>query len=179
MPPSPRRPQAPRQQWLLTLLVFGALLSFSFYLLTSPTRMTDEKFQDARTVSISEITRGYREGEFTEITVRDNRVFAVTATGAALQSYKEPLDTVSQLGWNDPENPTVVTVHNTEAANLLMALLPDIMLLVLVIAGIVWLFRGIARSQSSAMSFGKSRARIADGKQVKTRFKDVAGADEA
>jgi cell division protease FtsH len=164
---------------LLTLLVFGALVSFSFYLLTSPARLTDERFKDARTVSISEITKGYRAGHFSEITVRDNQVFAVTATGAALQSYKEPLDTVSQLGWNDPENPTVVTVQNTEAVNMLFAVLPDVLLLILVIGGIVWVFRGVARSQSSAMSFGKSRARVADGKQVKTRFKDVAGADEA
>jgi glycosyltransferase involved in cell wall biosynthesis len=29
------------------------------------------------------------------------------------------------------------------------------------------------------MSFGKSKARVADAKQVKTRFKDVAGVDEA
>ena len=179
MPPSPRRPQVPRQQWLLTLLVFGTLLSLSFYYLTAPTRLTDEKFETARVVSISEVTKGYREGSFTEITVRDNRVFAVTSTGAAIQSYKEPLDTVSQLGWNDPENPTVVTVQNTEAVNMFVAILPDLILLVLVVGGIAWLFRGIARSQSSAMSFGKSKARVADAKQVRTRFKDVAGADEA
>jgi cell division protease FtsH len=179
MPPSPRRPQVPRQQWLLTLLVFGTLLSLSFYYLTAPTRLTEEKFEGARVVSISDITKGYREGSFAEITVRDNRVFAVTSTGAAIQSYKEPLDTVSQLGWNDPENPTVVTVQNTEAVNMFVAILPDLILLVLVVGGIVWLFRGIARSQSSAMSFGKSKARVADAKQVRTRFKDVAGADEA
>ncbi len=179
MSPSPRRPQVPRQQWVLTLLVFGALLSASFYLMTAPARLADEKFENAVPVSISDITRGYQEGEFTEITVRDNRVFAVTSTGAVFESYKETLDTVSQLGWNDPENRTVVTVQDTEAVNMLLRALPDLLLLLLVIGGIVWVFRGIARSQSSAMSFGKSRARIADGKQVKTRFKDVAGADEA
>ena len=181
MPPSPRRPQVPRQQWLLTLLLFGTLLSLSFYYLTAPQRQAEERFQNAPVVSLSEITKGYRAGAFAEIIVRDNRVFAVkrAGTGAALQSYKEPLDTVSQLGWNDPDNKTVVTVQNTEAVNMFFAVLPDLILLVLVVGGIVWLFRGIARSQSSAMSFGKSRARVADAKQVKTRFKDVAGADEA
>lgn len=141
--------------------------------------MADKQFENAKEVSLSEITKGYEESAFTEITVRDNSVFAVTTTGAVFQSYKEPMDTISQLGWNDPENETVVTIENTEAANLFLSLLPDLLLLVLVIGGVVWLFRGIARSQSTAMSFGKSRARVADTKQVKTRFKDVAGADEA
>lgn len=52
-------------------------------------------------------------------------------------------------------------------------------MLVLVIVGILWIFRGISRSQNTAMSFGKSKARVADAKQVRTRFKDVAGAAEA
>ena len=179
MPSSPRRPQVPRQQWLITLLLFGTLLSLSFYYMTAPARQAEEKYQNAKTVSLSEITKGYKDGYFSEITVRDNRVFAVTATGSTYQSYKEPLDTVSQLGWNDATNKTVVTVQNTEAANMFFAVLPDLILLVLVVGGIVWLFRGIARSQSSAMSFGKSKARVADAKQVRTRFKDVAGAEEA
>ncbi|MDD5623958.1 MAG: ATP-dependent zinc metalloprotease FtsH, partial [Candidatus Peribacteraceae bacterium] len=87
--------------------------------------------------------------------------------------------TASRRGWNDPKNPTVVEVENREATNILLSILPDILFFLLVAAGVIWLFRGIARSQNTALSFGKSRARVADAKQVKTRFKDVAGADEA
>ncbi|HCI03866.1 TPA: hypothetical protein DE059_02980, partial [Candidatus Peribacteria bacterium] len=60
-----------------------------------------------------------------------------------------------------------------------IAILPDLLFFLLIIAGLVWLFRGIARSQNTALSFGKSRARVTDAKQVKTSFKDVAGCDEA
>jgi len=56
---------------------------------------------------------------------------------------------------------------------------PDLLFFVLGVGGAIWLFRGISRSQNNAMSFGKSRARVADAKQVKTRFKDVAGVAEA
>jgi cell division protease FtsH len=129
-------------------------------------------------VPLSTITQGYKEGKFKTITIRDSKVFAETGTGM-VQSYKEMLDTVSQLGWNDPANKTVVTVENRESTDMLMSALPDIILFLLIIGGLFWLFRGIARSQSNAMSFGKSRARVADPKQVKTRFKDVAGSDEA
>lgn len=167
------------RSWLLSLVLFGGLVAMSLLSLTNPQRDADKKFADAPEVSISEITRGYKAGKFSRISVRDNKVFVETVTGAVLQSYKESRDTVSQLGWNNPDNDTIVEVENREAQNMMVAILPDILFLLLVIGGLIWLFRGIARSQSTAMSFGKSRARVADATQVKTRFKNVAGMDEA
>lgn len=151
----------------------------SFYYIGAPGREIEQKYANAPVVPLSAITQGYQEGTFKLITIRDSKVYAETSTGAYVQSYKEMLDTVSQLGWNDPANATVVNVENREANNMLMSALPDIILFVFIIGGVIWLFRGIARSQNNAMSFGKSRARVADPKQVKTRFKDVAGADES
>lgn len=174
----PRRSPGNRQQWLLSILLFVSLLSLSFYYITASQNSEDELFADAKEVPISTIVRGYKAEEFDRIVIRDNKVFAIAGTGA-VQSYKETLDTVSALGLNDPENATIVEVENREAANMFFAVLPDIIFFVLIIGGLIWLFRGIARSQSTALSFGKSRARVADAKQVRTRFKDVAGADEA
>ncbi|MBT4393026.1 MAG: ATP-dependent zinc metalloprotease FtsH [Candidatus Peribacter sp.] len=171
--------QPKNKSWLISILLFGTLIAMSLVSLTNPQRSSDKKFADAPEVSISQITRGYSEGKFSKISVRDNKVFVETVTGAVLQSYKESRDTVSQLGWNDPSNATVVEVENREAQNMLVAILPDLLFLLLVIFGLIWLFRGIARSQSTAMSFGKSRAKVADATQVKTRFKDVAGMEES
>ncbi|MCA9370797.1 MAG: ATP-dependent zinc metalloprotease FtsH [Candidatus Peregrinibacteria bacterium] len=177
---APARTRPPKNRsWLLSLLLFGALVIMSLFSLTNPERIGDKEFTNAPEVSISEITRGYNAGAFSKIRVRDNKVFVTTITGAVLQSYKEGMDTVSQLGWNDPNNTTIVEVENREAQNMLLSVLPDILFLILVIGGLIWLFRGIARSQSNAMSFGKSRARIADATQVKTRFNNVAGMEEA
>ncbi len=175
---APRRPQGNRQQWVLSVILFVSLLTLSFYYISAPQREDEKKYADAKVVPISTITEGYKSLKFQKIVIRDNTVFAETATGA-VQSYKEGLDTVSQLGWNDPTNATIVVVENREATNMFLSVLPDLILFMIIIGGIIWVFRGIARSQSSAMSFGKSRARVADAKQVKTRFKDVAGSDEA
>lgn len=179
--PVPHRPSPKpgRSQWLLSALLFLGLIILSLYYLTTPERALERQFVDATEVALSEVTRGYAVKKFEKILVRDNRVFAITKTGAVLQSYKEAKDSVTALGWNDPKNPTLVEVENREVTNLFLAILPDLLFFLLVISGVVWLFRGIARSQSTALSFGKSRARIADAKQVKTRFKDVAGCDEA
>ena len=174
----PRPPQNSRS-WLLSLLLFATLIFLSLYHLSNPLRESEQKFVDAKEVSISEITRGYAAGKFDKIIIRDNKVFATTHTGAMLQSYKEARDSLALLGWNDPKNSTIVEVENREATNLLLAILPDLLFFLLIITGIIWLFRSIARSQHTALSFGKSRARIADAHQVKTRFKDVAGCDEA
>lgn len=175
------RPRSPRnkQQWLTTMLLFGFLALASIYYITNPARDEDRQYANAEEVSLSQITKGYADDQFTKILIRDNKVYATTKEGKILQSYKEMGDTVSQLGWNDPENETVVEVENRETTNMLLAILPDLLFFMLVIGGLIWVFRGIARSQSNALSFGKSRARIADAAQVKTRFKDVAGADEA
>ncbi len=169
----------PRQQWLLTLLLFAGLIGMSFYYMSAPARDEESKLVGAKHVSISQIIAGYGHNDFTRILIRDNQVYAFTESGTVLQSYKETFDTVSQLGWNDPTNPTVVEVENRETTNMVMAALPDVIFIVLLIGAIFWLFRSIARSQSNALSFGKSKARVADVTQVKTRFVDVAGAEEA
>ena len=176
---SPRPPKNNRQQWLMSLLLFGGLFFMAIYSMTSPMREQDKKFADAKEVPLSQITRGYANNEYKKIIVRDNKVFATLQDDSAVQSYKETRDSISTLGWNNPENTTVVEVENREATNMFLAILPDLLFIVLIIGGLLWLFRGIARSQSNAMSFGKSRARIADAKQVKTRFTNVAGAEEA
>ncbi len=177
---APTRARPPKNRsWMLSAVLFLSLVAMSLLSLTNPARLGDKRYADAPVVSISEITRGYKTGKFSKISLRDNKVFVETVTGALLQSYKESQDTASQLGWNDSENPTIVEIENREAQNMLIAVLPDVLFLILVVGGLIWLFRGIARSQNTAMSFGKSRARVADAKQVKTRFKNVAGMDEA
>ena len=152
----------------------------AFLHLTNPQREMDSKFEDAKEVPLSEITSGYRAERFGDIFVRDNTVYATlrSDTGSMLQAYKAG-ESIADLGWNDPNNPTVVEIENRETTHLLYSILPDLIFFILIIGGLVWLFRGIARSQSTALSFGKSRARVADMKKVKTRFKDVAGMDEA
>ena len=160
-------------------MLIVALAFSSIYYITQPNREEDKKFSDAPEVPISEITRGYSEEEYEEILVKDNKVYVTKKDGSLIASYKEGRETVSSLGWNDPENETIVNVKNTEAANLFMAILPDLLFFLLIIGGLFWLFRNIAKSQSSAMGFGKSRARVADAKSVKTTFKNVAGCEES
>ncbi len=151
----------------------------SVYYMTAPERSEDDKLVTAPEVPISEITHAYKSRTFENILVRGSNVFAKYQSGSYVQSYKELGDSITTLGWNDPTNPTVVKVDNTEVKNFFKAHLGDFIFLILLVGIGMWVFRSLARSQSTALSFGKSRARIADAKEVKTTFKDVAGCDEA
>jgi cell division protease FtsH len=155
------------------------LLLSSLYYMMQPGQSEERKFSNAEQVPLSEVTRGYAANEYEEILIKDNRVFITKKDGGLLTSYKGKLETVSSLGWNDHKNPTVVDVEDTEATNLFLSVLPDLLFFILIIGGLFWLFRSIARSQNTALGFGKSRARVADVKTVKTTFRDVAGCSEA
>jgi cell division protease FtsH len=177
--PFPHPPKGRHQNTLFTTLLIVALLLSSLYYMMQPVRREEQKYRQAQEVPLSEVTRGYKAGKFSEILIKGNEVYVTTKTGELLTSYKEGGDTVSDLGWNDPSIETVVLVKNIEAANLFLAVLPDLLFFLLIISGLFWLFRSVARSQSMALGFGKSRARVADVRSVKTTFKDVAGCAEA
>ena len=174
-----RPPPCKRQNTLATTFFIGILLLSSLYYMAQPVRENDRKFENAVEVSLSEVTRGYNAKEYQEILVKDKTVYVTKKDGTILSSYKEGLETVSSLGWNDPKNPTVVKIENTEAEDMFFAILPDVLFFILIIGGLFWLFRSVARSQNTALGFGKSRARVADARTVKTTFRDVAGCDEA
>lgn len=161
----------------MLLLVF--LIASSVYYMTAPDRSDDEKLLSAKEVPVSTITKAYDNRQLQSIIVRGSNVYAKQNSGSYIQSYKEASDSITTLGWNDPTNPTVVQVDNIEVKNFFKAHLGDLLFFVLLIGLGMWVFRSIARSQSTALSFGKSKARIADSREVKTTFKDVAGCDEA
>ncbi len=176
---APALPPNRRQNRLFTIFLVGLLVLSSLYYMMEPGVNDEKSFASAKEVPISAITQGYVAKDYTEITIRGNDVYAKVESGSYVHAYKEAAVTASDLGWNDPKNPTVVKVDNIELNNFFKAHIGDVLFFILMIVGIMWVFRSIARSQNSAFSFGKSRARIADAKQVKTTFKDVAGCEEA
>lgn len=179
MPPA-KKPQPSRSQWLITVFLMTLLVFFGVRYATDPDREEREAFNNAEEVPISQITRGYTDREFSKIVIEGNEVYGVplTKSGTYVQSYRGG-ESIAELGWNDPQNPTVVEITNQESSMMLLEFLYQLLPIFLIIAGLFWLFRGLSRSQNNALSFGKSKARITDYRQVKTRFKDVAGVEEA
>lgn len=172
-------PPQRRQNQVFSVLLLLFLILSSVYYMTSPERSEEEKFTTAREVPISQITHEYDQHTIDEIIIRGSAVYAKQSSGSYIQSYKEFGDSITTLGWNDATNPVKVTIDNIELKNFFKAHLGDFIFLILLVGIGVWVFRSLARSQNNALSFGKSRARIADTRDVKTTFQDVAGCDEA
>lgn len=177
--PKPPSPSSNRTQWLASILLVAGLIFYSLHIANDPNREKEKLFTNATEVSISEITAGYDSNAYSKITIRDNLVFAEpSGSGVIVQAYRGG-ESIADLGWNNASNPTVVTIENQESAHLVRSLILDFLPIVLIIAGLFWIFKGLTRSQNNALSFGKSQARIVDMRLVKTRFKDVAGMQEA
>ncbi len=79
----------------------------------------------------------------------------------------------------DMEDNKVLEFSATEKSGWLGSLLLNWGSVVLLILFCFWMMRGMSMGNKQAMSFGKTKAKLAVGASKKITFKDVAGCDEA
>ena len=90
-----------------------------------------------------------------------------------------PNDGITILGFNDPKNPTKVSVKDDYWGKLLSDSLPSIVGTIIFVVLIMFLFGKMSAGVNSPMAFIKSRARMYDpNAKDKVTFADVAGAEE-
>jgi len=116
--------------------------------------------------------------------VENGSIHKVTIKGQSIKGEVEGM-VVTTYAPNDPELISILrrnkveiqAVPQTEGwwVNLLGGILP-----VIIFIGIwFWIFRQMRITGNKALSFGKSKARVASKEKVKVTFDDVAGAEEA
>jgi cell division protease FtsH len=99
-----------------------------------------------------------------------------TASGHEYQSYVEgsdPITLFSKYGYTD------YTIQPTSNSVFLTYILPNIIIVVLILAFIWFMLRQSQSGNNQALSFGRSRARLVAGDKPEVTFADVAGVDEA
>lgn len=72
-----------------------------------------------------------------------------------------------------------IIVHEPEKTSFWFSLVSSFFLPVLLLVGILFMFRSAQSGGNQAMSFGRSRAKLMVDNKVKVSFSDVAGIDEA
>ncbi len=77
------------------------------------------------------------------------------------------------------ENGIPITVKDADKSGMWFGMLSSFFLPVLVIVGLLFMFRSAQSGGNQAMSFGRSRAKLMVDNKVKVSFTDVAGIDEA
>lgn len=182
-PQPPRRPGQPKGRppvipgmpgpsgsrnflWITLILVGFAVLS-AFY---APNK------QEAQEVTISEVAAKVANGEVQRVTVKNDTDLTIALKdGTELASAIRQGDDLKDFGIT-PEN-TEISITYDNSVVIWLALLQIIVPALIIIGIIVYLFRASAGANMKAMSFGQSRAKLANLSKI--RFKDVAGLKEA
>jgi len=151
-----------------TFLIVMILFIFVMY------QMYKSSGSQVKKVSFSELMSKAQVGELVKVSFSDKDIRAVDAGGQVYTTY---------LPFRDPEvvwrfNDLGINIESNKPSRILEmvgAWLPFLIFIGL------WFFmmRGMRGGGSQVFSFGKSRARLADGAKSRITFKDVAGVDEA
>ncbi len=160
----PARNRFSRQLFSVLTIVFILAIGWSLFGVgkTKPT-------QD---VAISQIVKEVSDGRVDQIVVEGNKITAVTKDKIQLVAYKEASEGLKDYGITGDK--VTINIKNPDSGALWTTLL-TVFLPFLLIGGLLYFMTRQARSgNNQAMSFGKTTARLDDGKKG-VSFKDVAG----
>lgn len=154
---------------ILTLLFVG-LLVWSVFALDS------NKLSQTQSVSISQIASEVKEDRVSKILLEGNKITATTKDNLKLVAYKEASEGLKDYGITSDK--VTIDIKNPDSNALLTTLL-SVLLPFLLLGGLLWYLSRSARAGNmQAMSFGKTTAKVYEGKN-KVTFGDVAGLKHA
>ena len=168
-----------KQSYVIYVLLFIAVVALLVYSFNS------QENSDS-VLSINELAAKIQAGEIAKIVEDDSYLKITTSEGIILESTKDPTATLVeqllQLGVTpqqmNADNVTIEIKAPSKWAGVLSA--AGYILPMLLLAGaFFFIFRQAQGSNNSAMSFGKSRARMFSGDQPTVTFQDVAGIEES
>ncbi|MEW5948986.1 MAG: ATP-dependent zinc metalloprotease FtsH [Thermodesulfobacteriota bacterium] len=151
--------------WLVIGLVM--ILLFQFF---------NRPGEDSAEATYSDFLDKVEKGEVSRVTVQGERIHGQYVNGRAFKTYApKDVDLVKILRQANVK----ITVKPAEESPWYWTLIISWLPMLLLIG--VWIFfmRQMQAGGGKALSFGKSRARLLSGQNVKTTFADVAGIDEA
>ena len=149
--------------WMVLVVVVVLIWNFSTQLQTG---------NDA--VSFSEFVRMVDTGQVERVTLTGNDITGSTTSGESFRTFAPPQyeGLVNQLVERD------VAVEAKEATGSPWAALYTWAPILLIVAFWVFFMRQVQTGGKTALSFGKSRAKLSSSSQKKVTFKDVAGVEE-
>lgn len=170
----------------LLFIAIGIALIYGYFALGTNTVINDK-------LGLNEVRARYASGIYSEITVTDRTLEAkhkhakeqLLAGRVVKQEEIDkvllPLtDGITDLGFNDPKNPTKVVIKENVWGNFLSDFLPSLLMVLVVFVLAIFFFARMNGGAAGPMAFIRSRARVYDPNNTKDKvvFADVAGAAE-
>ena len=150
--------------WMVLVVVMVLVWTLSSQLQTGATP-----------VSFSEFIRWVDTGQVNRVELTGNEIIGTLSSGEQFRTYAPPQ--YEGLANTLIEHDVVVQAKEAAAsawATLLYSWAP----ILLIIGFLVFFMRRVQSGGNTALSFGKSRAKLSSSTQKKVTFKDVAGVDE-
>src|SRR5579883_1255964 len=167
-------------RWLrnsfIYLLILVAVIAIAFTLIGTG--------GGTQSIPISQVITDAKAGRVQKIQVSGDSLTVIEANNAKFSSRKESSEGIDQMlhdaGLNpgDPGYPAIEVKAPSQLGNW-VGLLVNFLPLIIFGAILLFMMRQAQGSNSQAMSFGKSRARMFTGNKPTVTFVDVAGVDEA
>ncbi|HID34587.1 MAG TPA: cell division protein FtsH, partial [Anaerolineae bacterium] len=170
-----------KQNWTRNAFVYILILVAAIALFLGVDPMTDA---GPKEMDMSTLAAKINAGEVRSIVIRDNNLTITLKNKDIYRSYKDEgaslLETLRAMGVATEAMRTVqINVAPPSQMGNWITLLGAILPLLLVGALFFFLMRQAQGSNSQAMSFGKSKAKMMTGDKPTITFDDVAGAEEA
>lgn len=171
-------PMPPKRQNSFLYLIIIALVVSAGFLLWSRGGDTTTR------VNLNTVIQQAKGGQIESINVVKDRLDITRTDGSKEFTFKEPSANIFELleqGGVPKEQAEQIAINITPTdssdfwLNLLMSAFP----IILIVGVLAYMMRQAQSSNSQAMSFGKSKAKVYDKEKGKTTFDDVAGAEEA
>ncbi|MBD3361025.1 ATP-dependent zinc metalloprotease FtsH [Candidatus Peregrinibacteria bacterium] len=174
----PALSKPPRQKNTFLYLIIVALLIAAFTMIFSNGQQASQE------ITLNTFVEKVQSGEIHKIEVESNRINLELVDGTKLYTFKEEGSSVYELlekaGVDENIIRTLpVTVADTETSKFWTDLLIGLVPFLLIIGFFLFMMRSAQSSNNQAMSFGKSKAKLADKGKQKSTFEDVAGVEEA
>lgn len=166
--------QKPGSNFIYLLII--ALVASGIFLIMNPSEGNIKK------VTLDEFRRAVQSGEVAQIEVMDDRLNITLIDDTEQYAFKEPGSTIDELLENVPaeiRKDVSVEIVPTDGQRFWTDLILSIIPFIFIAGFLIFMMRQAQNSTNQAMSFGKSKARMADKDKPKATFKDVAGAQEA
>jgi cell division protease FtsH len=160
----------------LALLIVGTIIGL---------QLLGSRFIDGGDeVSLAEFADYVRNGEVTNVTVKDDLLIAEKEDGTIVRAHKEPdtsfYETLALLGVEQETlNAVDVTIQGPSAFFSIFGNLLYIVPILLIGWFAISMMRSMRGGQDQALSFGRSRARVVNVDNPVVTFNDVAGVEES
>ncbi len=146
---------------------------------------TNGSLTTTETYTWSQFQEAVEDGGVTSLVITQNQEVPTGVVTITLEDGSRAQVTVSDVGdveaYLEEADFTDYTLKDVQGTSVLVSILPTVIVLIALVFMMVMMTGqagGGGGSNSRMMNFGKSRARLTSGENVKVKFKDVAGLRE-